>query len=161
MCRMQVREYLETVLFPGSVSGGSGGGGGTRAQVGAAAAADAPAAARGQKIVLFAHHKTVMNQLQVLLEEHFSGVAVPACVDRGAAAGGAGAIVPAPQLPSTAYVRIDGSTDHRARMELQQRFHNDPSCNVRGRLLSGRVTKLVARWQPRRRIWCRSADCST
>ncbi|KAK9794347.1 hypothetical protein WJX73_008577, partial [Symbiochloris irregularis] len=66
----------------------------------AGSAPDAP------KFLIFAHHRTVMNKLADALEGGYKGWA------------------------GAAYVRIEGSTDPRDRMQAAARFRNDPDIRV-------------------------------
>lgn len=123
-----------------------------------AAPCNSPSHGTLQKFVLFAHHKSVMNLLQVMLEEHFQKnnpssvflfpyrltklhhawclgfsyaatviAAAQVCIKSWSLSGRI-LFVGTSKVP---YVRIDGTTDHKSRQELQRRFHEDSSCNVR------------------------------
>jgi hypothetical protein len=66
----QVKEFLSSIMLP-AVSGGH-----TQSSQSTQTSTDAvptngPPSGPSQKVVLFAHHKSVMNQLQMMLEDHF------------------------------------------------------------------------------------------
>lgn len=63
----QVKEFLSTIMLPAVSGGATQQSQSTQAPV----ATPVPCSASRQKVVLFAHHKAVMNLLQIMLEEHF------------------------------------------------------------------------------------------
>jgi hypothetical protein len=66
----QVKEFLSTIMLPAASSDATQGTQSTEAAVNDAPSTG-PASAPTPKVVLFAHHKTVMNQLQIMLEDHY------------------------------------------------------------------------------------------
>eukprot|EP00892_Ulva_mutabilis_P001705 jgi/Ulvmu1/11535/UM078_0024.1 len=97
----QVCEFLEAHVFP--------------PDAGASSAAPTAAAAPPPKLLLFAHHRTVMDRLHMFLQGY----------DCSAAAAELRQV-----RPAVGHVRIDGSTEHSLRAEMQQRFASDPDCTV-------------------------------
>lgn len=105
---LQVCEFLETHIIPQEPPGAAPG-----AATQAAAAASPP-----PKVLIFAHHRTVMDRLHMFLQGY------------DAAAGDGDGLRQVRR--AVGHVRIDGSTEHSLRAELQQRFKSDPDCTVRG-----------------------------
>lgn len=101
----QVCEFLETHIFPQDPS-----------RAGAPASQAAAGSAPPPKVLLFAHHRTVMDRLHMHLQ--------------GYDAAGQAAAELRQVRPAVGHVRIDGSTEHSLRAEMQHHFNNDPSCAV-------------------------------
>ena len=67
VCMSQVKEFLSTIMLPTVSREVTQQSQSTQAPV----ATSETCSASCQKVVLFAHHKTVMNLLQIMLEDHF------------------------------------------------------------------------------------------
>lgn len=104
----QVCDFLETHIIPQQPP--------AAVLVAAAPSQVAPAAGPQQKVLLFAHHRTVMDRLHMFLQGY--DVARDGDDLRRV-------------RPAVGHVRIDGSTDHALRAELKQQFKDDPDCTVR------------------------------
>jgi hypothetical protein len=91
-------------------------------------------AAGGGKLLLFAHHRTVMNQLQEFLDGHLDGF----------------------KGPYVPYIRIDGNCEHNLRHELQRKFMYNPEIKACLRqpsissvhLIVGNALRCIVRLSP-------------
>lgn len=66
----QVKEFLSTIMLPAASSDHTQSSQSTQASMDTTQATGT-ASGTSQKVILFAHHKSVMNLLQIMLEDHF------------------------------------------------------------------------------------------
>lgn len=103
---LQVCEFLNTNIIPQE-----------RLAAIQGTATQAPTQEPPAKVLLFAHHRTVMDRLHMFLQGY----------DIAQREGGELRRV----REAVGHVRIDGSTEHGLRATLQQQFRDDPECVVR------------------------------
>lgn len=123
---LQVLSFLHDFLAMSSTGRGSGGK--KRSVCQAPGSSSAPAE---RKVLLFAHHRTVMNQLEMFLN-------------------GKSAIQPAAPVP---YVRLDGDTVLDERQSLTHRFRDDASIQVwswKFRRFSGSHNRILFQYYVKR-----------